>query len=600
MLLFASISLSLVSLLQVTLSLLLLLLHHYHYHHHLDPHDSTVQYSTVQYTSNNMMTGNTGTTASSRSTATATTKSKHTNKTKKSKHSKGGSSSSSSISTVVMAMMTALLAWIAFYGLASQALVVWHWELVNPPPIEQMVETRVEVPYEVLIPGDEQIVEVEEDEYEIGDDEEEEEEVVVVEVPLPPLPPRIVLDEDSKLRQLQLIRQIAEAQAQQSNLLAELKQRVNVLEYNSHAANTAKDATEQPTQTQTQHTPPPESVSIDSLTTLLMKTTLQTTDDEALETLLLEALKELEAAIEFNVTTTSSTSTTDNNNNNNNNAALLLTQLLTQTPFVRDKPIESDANNCPPVPDGARHSDLRATLSTMLHGLTEQRKGRSVERLLFNPEDGTHLAETTLEEQIKAALPEGIVDMESIDDDDDDEVVVTAPTPAPTTATNDTPQEDKICLLPDDLEAMVELAMTSHAVDLQIALTKFVQQIEPDSKLILDAVLPSKKKSSSTKTKTPSSTNLRQALNSEFIWQTATSLVDAVIDQCGGYFEPLDAAVDSLVEGSSSSDNGDASVGRVVVARLLQAAAAVPVPAAAASSSNHQNQSKAGMLLHHT
>jgi hypothetical protein len=202
--------------------------------------------------------------------------------------------------------------------------------------------------------------------------------------------------------------------------------------------------------------------------------------------------------------------------------------------------------------------------------------------------------EQVLEEQWKQPLPEGIVIMGNDDDDDDTTVAqVTAPAPNPTSASNAASVEtgDKVCLMPDDLDAMIELALQSPKTELQIALTKFVLQLEPNSKLILDAVLPESSTPSKTKIPPAPVTNLRMALNSEWIWYTSTTLVDVVVDAVGGYLEPLDAAIDSM------ASDGE-SVGDVVVSKLLDVAAYVPIPSFITTMM--QTQSTNNMLYRHT
>ena len=417
--------------------------------------------------------------------------------------------------SVLVAFLQALLAWVAFYIVISQVLVIVQWNTIHPEVIKHSVEEiRVEVALEPVV----------------------EERVVYVEVQAPGAV-MVVLDDETKERNQLLLQQLHAALSQQTSLVSDLKSRIGILEYH----NTVK----------TKYPPPKtnaKNVAVKSLSTLLSQPTLVNTNDEALKQLLTNALKELETAIETNVT-----------------IALLKTLLQSEFERVATSPSPS---NCPAPPEGARASDLRAYIASIQVMLSEQ---QSLEQLL---EDGNESLEGSLEEFLARPLPPQIDELYE------------ASEPPDVAPVND--DDDRICLLEEDLQEMVNVALLNSPSDLQVALTNFVKELDPKSGLILDALLPPPLSTQTNPTSPTAPTNLRQALNNEWFWYTSTRFVDILVEWTSGYHDGLDGALDKLLLTS-----GESSVGRIFVSHLLQVAGSIPVPQPVVGICN---STKAGML----
>ncbi|KAI2492501.1 hypothetical protein MHU86_22041 [Fragilaria crotonensis] len=150
-------------------------------------------------------------------------------------------------------------------------------------------------------------------------------------------------------------------------------------------------------------------------------------------------------------------------------------------------------------------------------------------------------------------------------------------------------EENRICLLEEDLMDMVDLALQKSPTDLQLALTKFVKDLDPDTDVILDALLPPPSSSIRMAPRASTPTNLRQALNSEVLFYGSTKLIDTLVDWVSGYNDELDGVLDSLIQTA-----GEQSVGRIVVSKLLEVAGRIPLPTPVV---NLYNTTQAGILL---
>lgn len=420
-----------------------------------------------------------------------------------------------------MAIIKAALLWVLLHVALSQCFVAYHWNDYHPTVVQQIVkEVIVERILEPVI----------------------EEEIVVVQVQ-PEVPKEtITVDPQIKNRNQQLLDELQKSIERHAAQLSDMESRVNLVRYNSKQP-TAYPITADPINI----------YDFNALRTLLLLPTLANADVEWLNNAWTAALKEIDLAI------------------NTQTANDLLKSFLTWD-FQRIQASEVPSN-CPIPPTGARESDLRALMGTIKYALGDQRKGRSIGRLLKQIKVQEFMA-------LPLVLPESLDDNLEYHDDTEDVVPVDV---AP-------PEQDRTCLLEEDLVDMVDFALQRAPEELQVALTQFVKQIDPDSDLILDALLPPPSTLvDALPTRPASPTNLRQVLNTEWLYYGSTKLIDAIVDWTSGYHDGIDAALDSLIQ----KYPGDDSVGRILVSYLLHMAGKIPVPQPIVTI---YNTTEAGML----
>jgi hypothetical protein len=428
------------------------------------------------------------------------------------------------VGTILVAIIKAALLWGLLNVAVSQCFVVYHWNDYHPIVVQQIVkEIIVEKILEPVI----------------------EEEIVVVPVHPEVQKEPITLDPHIKNRNQQLLQDFQKSIDHHADQLREMKSRVNLVQHNS------KQPTIYPKMVD-----PINIYDFSALRTLLVLPTLANADMDWLNHAWTTALREVDLAL--------STKT-----------AMDLIKAFLTWDFQRIQASEVPSN-CPVRPTGARASDLRALMGTVHHALGDQRKGRSIGRLLEPIKVQEFMS-------LPLVLPESLDDagVEYPDDTQEDRL-------APGDAAAP-PDQDRMCLLEEDLVDMVDFALQRAPAELQLALTEFVKQLDPDSDLILDALLPPPSTLGSLPTRPASPTNLRQVLNSEWLYYGSTKLIDALVDWTSGYHDGIDAALDSLIQ----KHPGDDSVGRIVVSHLLHMAGKIPVPQPIV---NIYNTTQAGML----
>lgn len=421
----------------------------------------------------------------------------------------------SEMGKILVAIAQASLYWILLNAALSQVLVVYRWNEYNPTLVQDIVkEVIIEKPLDPVI----------------------EEEIVVKEVASESVGE--ILDAHTKSRSKQLLLALYDAKHQQMTQLQESESKVALLVHQSIQPSTypkqelASVATD-----------------VNSLQALLVQPTLAETKDDALINLLDKSLEEL-----------------DNVVNSNASSSLLKTLVSLNLTRVDAPTVTKD---CPTAPTGVRASGLKAAVGTVQHALRDQRRGRSLERLL---------SEINVEDFMALPLPES-----ALADAPDQQQSKLTSKPAPDS------DENRICLLEEDLMDMVDLALQKSPTDLQLALTKFVKDLDPDTDVILDALLPPPSSSIRATPRASTPTNLRQALNSEVLFYGSTKLIDTLVDWVSGYNDELDGVLDSLIQTA-----GEQSVGRIVVSKLLEAAGRVPLPTPVV---NLYNTTQAGILL---
>ena len=418
---------------------------------------------------------------------------------------------------ILVAIAQASLLWVLLNAALSQVLVAYRWNEFHPTIVQHIVkEVIIENPLDPVI----------------------EEEIVVKEVPAKAEVE--ILDIRTKARSEQLLLEIYDAKHQQTTQLQEFASKVALLVHHS---------------LQNPSYPEPELASVatdvNSLYTLLAQPTLVEINDDALIQLLNKSLEELDMVFHSNAT--------------HSFLKTLVTLNLTRVAA------SATPNDCPTPPTGVRASGLKAAMGAIQHALGEQRKGRSIQRLL---------SEIKVVDFMTLPLPESVLaEMPQVQQD---QVVA---------GKHDPPSDDnRVCLLEEDLVDMVELALQKSPSELQSALAEFVKNIDPDADVILDALLPPLATLTRLPSRPASPTNLRQALNSEWLFYGSTKLIDTIVDWISGYNDALDGALDSLIQ----SHAGEQSVGRIVVSRLLQVAGNIPLPSPV---QKLYNTSQAGMLM---
>ena len=416
---------------------------------------------------------------------------------------------------ILVAIAQASLYWVLLNAVLSQVLVVYRWNEYNPTIVQDIVkEVIIKKSLDPVI----------------------EEEIVVKEIVSEPV--REILDAHTKSRSEQLLLEIYDAKHQQMTQLQESESKIALLVHQSIQPSTypkqelASVATD-----------------VNSLLALLVQPTLAETKDDDLINLLDKSLDELEKVIHSNAT-----------------SSLLKTLISLNLTRVAAPTVSKD---CPSPPTGVRASGLRAAVGTIRHALGDQRKGRSIERLL---------SEIKLEDFVTLPLPASAF---AEAPDQQEGTLGGKPTPDS--------EDNRVCLLEEDLMDMVDLALQKSPSDLQLALTEFVKDLDPDTDVILDALLPPPTSSIRVLSRASSPTNLRQALNSELLFYGSTKLIDTLVDWVSGYNDELDGALDSLIQSA-----GEQSVGRIVVSKLLEAAGRIPLPTPVV---NLYNTTHAGILL---
>lgn len=416
---------------------------------------------------------------------------------------------------ILVAIAQASLYWVLLNAALSQVLVVYRWNEYNPTLVQDIVkEVIIEKPLDPVI----------------------EEEIVVKEVASESVGE--ILDAHTKSRSKQLLLALYDAKHQQMTQLQESEAKVALLVHQSIQPSTypkqelASVATD-----------------VNSLQALLFQPTLADTKDDALINLLDQSLEELDNVVYSNASSS------------------LLKALVSLNLTRVDAPTVT--KDCPTAPTGVRASGLKAAVGTVQHALRDQRRGRSLERLL---------SEINVEDYMALPLPES-----ALADAPDQQQSKLASKPTPDS------EENRICLLEEDLMDMVDLALQKSPTDLQLALTKFVKDLDPDTDVILDALLPPPSSSIRATPRASTPTNLRQALNSEVLFYGSTKLIDTLVDWVSGYNDELDGVLDSLIQTA-----GEQSVGRIVVSKLLEAAGRVPLPTPVV---NLYNTTQAGILL---
>jgi hypothetical protein len=416
---------------------------------------------------------------------------------------------------ILVAIAQASLYWVLLNAVLSQVLVVYRWNEYNPTIVQDIVkEVIIKKSLDPVI----------------------EEEIVVKEIVSEPV--REILDAHTKSRSEQLLLEIYDAKHQQMTQLQESESKIALLVHQSIQPSTypkqelASVATD-----------------VNSLLALLVQPTLAETKDDDLINLLDKSLDELEKVIHSNAT-----------------SSLLKTLISLNLTRVAAPTVSKD---CPSPPTGVRASGLRAAVGTIRHALGDQRKGRSIERLL---------SEIKLEDFVTLPLPASAF---AEAPDQQEGTLGGKPTPDS--------EDNRVCLLEEDLMDMVDLALQKSPSDLQLALTEFVKDLDPDTDVILDALLPPPTSSIRVLSRASSPTNLRQALNSELLFYGSTKLIDTLVDWVSGYNDELDGALDSLIQSA-----GEQSVGRIVVSKLLDAAGRIPLPTPVV---NLYNTTHAGILL---
>lgn len=336
----------------------------------------------------------------------------------------------------------------------------------------------------------------------------------------------IALDDESKGRSDLLINGLVEAQEAQAGLLSDLDTRLKSLFH----------TTNQPTDYPKPDSKSRESSSMDSISKLLKQKSLSQINEKTLTALLDKSLEELAAAIATGTTTDF--------------------QELFEMDFTRDKGEKIQSSECPSPPVVARLSDLQDTIGKFRRSLIQKRKEKSPDQWL-----NMDSVRASFEDGLKAQLPSNV----QAQVDAALEPPATPEEKAPTQIGNET---DRVCLLEDDLIAMVDLALKNPA-DLQNSLPAYVKELD-DSELILDAILPPQPTSSQKVRASP--VNLRQVLDSEWFLDTSTRFFDSIVDWTSGYHDELDNAVDNL------AGSGNGSIGRILVSRFLKWAGEVPLP----------------------
>jgi hypothetical protein len=328
----------------------------------------------------------------------------------------------------------------------------------------------------------------------------------------------------------------------------------HLLQNQAHYLNTLKskvDLLKQISQQQTifpepSHKPIEET---EALSILLAQPTLRTIESESL----LEILKLVQEEIDFAIQSDASSS---------------LLKLLLELNYPRSS-ISDIPKSCPSPPSGARASDLQSSIEVLRQTLMYMTSGSSIHQ---------SMQQIQFQEIIKLPLPQSTLEKFSIIDAEDETVELSIVTE----------EEDRRCLLEEDFIDMVELAIQKSPADLQSALTSLVKDLDPETQLILDALLPPPLTEGRLSRRPASPTNLRQVLNSELFIYGSTNLIDSLVDWSSGYNDGLDSVIDSLMQ-----QNGDQSVGRVLVTQLLQVAGNIAVPKAFVDLHNTTN---AGML----
>ena len=126
------------------------------------------------------------------------------------------------------------------------------------------------------------------------------------------------------------------------------------------------------------------------------------------------------------------------------------------------------------------------------------------------------------------------------------------------------------CAEPSHVLDMVEVGLDAlyNKEDLRSALLQEISQIDPEGAegIILDAVLPL----SQPKIAQPETINLRQALDSELVSQSA-NWVDYIVEALGGYNDKFDHYLDSLAA-------SDQSVGEILLGKFMALAGRVNLP----------------------
>lgn len=336
----------------------------------------------------------------------------------------------------------------------------------------------------------------------------------------------ILLDDKSKDRNEYLVNGLLEAQKNQADLLSDLDARLSSLLHNTNQSieYPKSDGKSQ------------ESVSTDSISKLLKHKSLSQINEKTLIGLLDKSLEELATVIETN-------------------SALNLQELFAFD-FIRDKRETIESSDCPAPPVVARQSDLQESIGKFHRSLIQKRKEKSPDQWL-----NLDSVRTSFESGLEAPLPTNIQEQVNM--------ALEPPSPPeeiePAQSGNET---DQVCLLEEDLIAMVDLALSNPA-DLQNSLPAYVKELD-DSDLILDAALPRPMTSAQEKRASP--VNLRQVLDSEWFLDTSTRFFDSIVDWTSGYHDGFDDAVDRL------AGSGDASIGRILVSRIMKWAGEVPLP----------------------
>ena len=417
---------------------------------------------------------------------------------------------------ILVAIAQASLSWVLLNAALSQVLVAYRWNEYHPTIVQHIVK---EVFIENLL--DPVIEEV----------------IVIKEVPSKPEVE--ILDVHTKTRSEQLLLEIYDAKHQQATQRQEFESKIALLVHHS---------------LQNPSYPERELASVatgvNSLYALLAQPTLADTKDDELIQLLNKSLEEIDMVVHSNAT--------------HSLLKTLVTLNLTRVTA------SATPHDCPSPPTGVRTSRLKAAMGTIQHALGDQRKGRSIQRLL---------SEIKVADFMSLPLPTSEL-AEVLDQQQDQIEGKQSPNS----------DENRVCLLEEDLLDMVELALQKSPSDLQSALTDFVKDLDPDSDVILDALLPAPSTSTRSPSRPASPTNLRQALNSEWLFYGSTKLIDTLVDWISGYNDGLDGALDSLIQ----THAGEQSVGRIVVSRLLQLAGSIPLPSHVV---NLYNTSQAGILL---
>eukprot|EP00547_Thalassionema_nitzschioides_P002359 CAMPEP_0194200444 /NCGR_PEP_ID=MMETSP0156-20130528/1045_1 /TAXON_ID=33649 /ORGANISM="Thalassionema nitzschioides, Strain L26-B" /LENGTH=411 /DNA_ID=CAMNT_0038925439 /DNA_START=56 /DNA_END=1288 /DNA_ORIENTATION=+ len=336
----------------------------------------------------------------------------------------------------------------------------------------------------------------------------------------------LVLDDKSKNRNDLLMNVLLEAKEAQAGLLSDLETRLESLFHNI----------DQPSDYPKPEIESREPTSTDAISKLLEQESLSQMNEKTLMALLDKSFEELTAAIEKNATTG--------------------LQELFAMDFTRDKGGKVESSDCPSPPVVARLSGLQDTIGKFRRSLNQKRKEKSPDQWL-----NMDSVRTSFEDGLKAQLPSNVQAQVNTAL----EPPVTLDEKTPTQIGNET---DRVCLLEDQLIAMVDLALKNPA-NLQNSLPAYVKELD-ESEIILDAVLPPPPTSLKNARAIP--VNLRQVLDQEWFLDTSTRFFDSIIDWTSGYHDGLDNAVDKL------AGSGDASIGRILISRFLKWAGEVPLP----------------------